>query len=381
MTNSIQIQSVHLYTYTMQLISPFTTSHTTIQNRNLTFIKVTDHDGVSGWGECVAFDTPWYTEETQTTCYHMMKDFLIPILLENSFASPSEVAHHFRTIRKNPMAKAGLEAAVWDLYAKRLGKPLASIIGGVRSQIDAGVSIGIQASEIALLKSIDTAVTAGYQRVKLKINRDFPLAIFDNIRSVHPMLPLIVDANAAFTMDDIDYLQALASYNFLMIEQPLATDSLVDYARLQSRLTTPICLDETIQSATDAINALSMGACRVINIKPARVGGLSEAIEIHDYCEKQRVPVWCGGMLESGISRALNIALASLPNFTIPGDISSSSRYWHADVTFPPVEVLHGQIQVPLDQAGLGYDIDTEQIRKNAISIEKFSHHQKMVRN
>ncbi len=370
MTNQIRIKQVALYAVTMRLISPFKTSLATIEDRNLTIIKVTDQDGVSGWGECVAFDTPWYTEETQTTCLYMMKQFLIPLLMQNSFTHPADVADRFRVVRKNPMAKAGLEAAVWDLYGQRIHKPLASMIGGTRAKIDAGISIGLQQSESDLIETIDIAVKAGYKRVKIKINRDVPLSLFDRIRTVFPSLPLIVDANAAFSLGDIHYLQALAPYNLLMIEQPLATDSFVDYARLQAKLATPICLDETIQSLTDAINALEIGACRVINIKPARVGGLTEAIQIHDYCYKRQIPVWCGGMLESGVSRALNIALASLPNFTIPGDISSSSRYWQADITSRPVEVSDGQIEVPLDGSGLGFDIDENRLKHHTVAME-----------
>lgn len=366
----MHIRQITLHHIRLPLKTPFAASYGTYTERDTLLIEMTDEAGTTGWGECVAFAAPWYSEETLDTAWLMLERFLIPAALRAPVAHPDELAERFAFVRRNRMAKAGLEQACWDLYAKRAGIPLAAALGGVRREVEAGVAVGLQHGMEALFRAIEGYLAEGYRRVKIKIKPGHDAEPVRALRARYPDLPLLADANSAYTLADLDRLKALDAYGLLMIEQPLDADDIVDHAVLQRELATPVCLDESITSAADARRALELGSGRVINIKPGRVGGLGEAKRIHDLCRARGVPVWCGGMLESGVGRAHNIALASLPNFTIPGDLSGSSRYWERDVVFPEVAVQDGKIPVP-DGPGIGFRVDREFVA--AVTVRKAS--------
>ncbi|WP_217589507.1 o-succinylbenzoate synthase [Lentibacillus saliphilus] len=369
---SIDIAHIQLRRMSMRLKHPFATSFGTIQDKDFFIIEAIDSAGRTGYGESVAFSSPWYTEETVETNLHMMQDFLIPLLKTNTLEHPDDISRLFAPIRRNNMAKAALEGAVWDLYAKQKGISLAAALGGTRSHVAVGVSIGIQPSTNALLAKIDQYVQAGYKRIKLKIKPGQDIEILTTVRNAFPNIMLMADANSAYTLEDTHHLQQLDELDLLMIEQPLAHDDIIDHATLQTAITTPICLDESIQSLTDVEKAHQLGSCRIINVKSGRVGGLSESKRIHDYCQKHHIPVWCGGMLESGIGRAHNIALASLPQFTLPGDISGSARYWEKDIINPEIVVQDGYVTVP-DGPGIGVSIDETALNTYTTEIKSFS--------
>nr|WP_239583631.1 o-succinylbenzoate synthase [Metabacillus iocasae] len=355
----------------MELINAFSTSYGTVKNRELILVEVKDEAGLVGWGEVVAFSTPWYTEETIQTCFHMLEDFLIPALLGEEIKHPNDVAVVFSGVKRNNMAKAALECAVWDLYAKQKRVTLSTLLGGTRKTVEAGVVVGI--SDLSsMINSIEQHVKEGYKRFKIKIKPGIDYELIKGIRKHFPTLPLMADANSAYTLQDIDGLKRLDEYNLMMIEQPLGSDDIVDHAYLQRELKTPICLDESIVSYEDARKAIELGSCRVINVKISRVGGLSEAKRIHDLCEQKGVQLWVGGMLESGISRAHNIALASLPHFTIPGDISASARYWNQDVIIPEVMVDKGDIMVPT-RSGIGYEVNETYIQQIEKQVKQYT--------
>lgn len=360
---TINIEYVILRHLQMELKAPFTTSFGTFQRKELILVEVVDRDGVSGWGESVAFSAPWYSEETVKTNWHMLEDFLVPLVLAEPIHHPEELSKRFAAIRQNNMAKAALEGAVWDLYAKRLGVPLSQALGGTKKDIEVGVSIGIQPTVADLLQVMERYVAQGYRRIKVKIKPGWDVDVIRDVRRAFPDVPLMADANSAYTLADADRLKALDEFGLMMIEQPLAADDLVDHALLQPLLQTPICLDESIRSYDDARKALDLGSCRIINIKIGRVGGLGEAKRIHDLCAERGAPVWCGGMLEAGVGRAHNIAITTLENFTLPGDTAASSHYWERDIITPEVEVHGGLIRVP-DAPGIGYDVDRRQVER-----------------
>lgn len=360
---TINIEYVILRHLQMELKAPFTTSFGTFQRKELILVEVVDGDGVSGWGESVAFSAPWYSEETVKTNWHMLEDFLVPLALAEPIHHPEELSKRFSAIRQNNMAKAALEGAVWDLYAKRLGVPLSQALGGTKKDIEVGVSIGIQPTVADLLQVIERYVAQGYRRIKVKIKPGWDVDVIRDVRRAFPDVPLMADANSAYTLADADRLKALDEFGLMMIEQPLAADDLVDHARLQPLLQTPVCLDESIRSYDDARKALDLGSCRIINIKIGRVGGLGEAKRIHDLCAERGAPVWCGGMLEAGVGRAHNIAITTLENFTLPGDTAASSHYWERDIITPEVEVHGGLIRVP-NAPGIGYDVDRRQVER-----------------
>ncbi|WP_031404923.1 o-succinylbenzoate synthase [Geobacillus vulcani] len=360
---TISIEYVILRHLHMELKSPFTTSFGTFQTKEFLLVEAVDRDGVSGWGESVAFAAPWYSEETVKTNWHMLEDFLVPLVLAEPIDHPEELSTRFAAIRQNHMAKAALEGAVWDLYAKRLGVPLYQALGGTKKEIEVGVSIGIQPTVGDLLRVIERYVAQGYRRIKVKIKPGWDVDVIREVRRVFPNVPLMADANSAYTLADADRLKALDEFGLMMIEQPLAADDLIDHARLQPLLETPICLDESVRSYDDARKALDLGSCRIINIKIGRVGGLGEAKRIHDLCAERGVPVWCGGMLEAGVGRAHNIAITTLENFTLPGDTAASSHYWERDLIIPEVEVDDGLIRVPT-APGIGYDVDRRQVER-----------------
>jgi len=367
----VRLDKITLRHIKMPMKAPFTTSFGTIDEKELLLIEAKDESGVIGWGETVAFVAPWYTEETLKTTWHMLKDFLIPILLHKEIGHPDEVTSLFAPIRRNCMAKASIEGAVWDIYAQQTKQSLARSLGGQRQRIEVGVSVGIQASTAQLIEVIQSHIEKGYKRVKVKIKPGYDVEVVRAIRSVLPDLPLMVDANSAYTLNDIAILQQLDDYKLLMIEQPLATDDIVDHATLQKKIKTPICLDESITSFEDARKAIELGSCGVINIKIGRVGGLTEAKRIHDLCKENHIPVWCGGMLEAGIGRAHNIALTSLSNFILPGDTAGSSHYWYEDIIDPEVIVKDGYIDVP-QEIGIGYTPNMAVIEKLTISKEVY---------
>lgn len=346
----------------MPLKNPFVTHLGAVKVREGIIIKITNSEGVSGFGEGVAFSTPWYTEETIKTSLHMLTDFLIPLIKNNPIDHPAQASQLFSSLRRNYMAKAALETALWDLYAKSHSQPLSKILEGTRSNIAAGVVVATDSTTKAL-RQIDEYLKEGYQRIKVKISPTLDYTFLAEIRRSYPDLPIMADANSAYTLQDIDRIKALDDFNLLMIEQPLAYDDIIEHALLQKEIKTPICLDESINSYEDARKAIEFGSCKVINIKVGRVGGLHEAKRIHDYCFEKGIPVWCGGMIEFGISRAHNIALASLPGFSIPGDISSSNRFWEEDIITPEVNVQNGSVAVPTG-SGIGFDINEKRLRE-----------------
>lgn len=359
----MKIEKVILRRMDMTMKHPFTTSFGTIHQKDFLIATVQDELGNEGWGEGVAFAFPWYTEETTETSIHMIRDFLVPAILNKTIEHPDEVNDYFSPIRRNSMAKATIEGAVWDLYAKRHNMTLAEALGGTKERIEVGISIGIERSTEKLIAKITSFIEQGYKRIKVKIKPGQDIEVLRMIRAEFPDIPLMADANSAYTLNDIELLKELDQFNLMMIEQPLASDDIVDHAKLQKQIETPICLDESIHSLEDARKAIELGSCRIINIKTGRVGGLSEAKKIHDYCEEKGIAVWCGGMLESGIGRAQNIALTTLPNFTLPGDTAGSSRYWEEDIITPEVVAENGYISVP-KKVGIGYEPNLKTINK-----------------
>ena len=321
-------------------------------------------DGLVGLGECVADERPDYLPETNHTALHVLRDFLVPALWSLDLFRPEDLAPAFTHVRGHEMAKAALEMALWDLFARRDGVPLGRLLGGARREIAAGVSIGLQEDERALVARVEEEAAAGYRRVKIKIEPGRDLALVQAVRARFPDLPLMVDANSAYTLADADTLAALDAYALTMIEQPLGYDDMVDHAVLQRRLRTPVCLDESVHSAEDARRALDIGACRIINVKAGRVGGLAQSRAISEHCRARGVPVWCGGMLESGIGRLANVHLQTLPGFTLPGDTSASARYFEEDLVDPPVTVSpDGLIAVP-EGPGLGHEVVWARVEK-----------------
>ncbi len=324
-------------------------------------------EGLVGYGESPVERLPLYSPDTVETCWHVQRDLLIPLLLGGPVAHASDLPTLFARARGHPMAKAGLEAAVWDLEAQLAGVSISKLLGGTRIRVECGVSIGVQGSVVELLDRVTEYRGQGYQRIKVKIKPGWDVAIVAAIRERFPDLALMADANSAYTLADAPLLHALDEYDLLMIEQPLAYDDLLDHAALQREMKTPICLDESITSVRRAREALTLGSCRIINIKPPRVGGMTAARAVHDLCQERGIPVWCGGLLESGVGRAANLAVASLPNFTLPGDISASDRYWHEDIVDPPF-VLNpdGTLEVP-QGPGLGVAVRLDGLEKVAV--------------
>ncbi|MFY3791228.1 o-succinylbenzoate synthase [Ureibacillus sp. MALMAid1270] len=355
----------------MQLKHPFTTSFGSFKDKEFLLLEAKDEKGTVGWGECVAFDTPWYTEETVKTCWHMLEDFLIPLILHKEISHPDEVSEIFKSIRKNNMAKATIEGALWDIYAQQTNQSLAEALGGKKDKIEVGISIGIQDSIEKQLAVVDQSINNGYKRIKVKIKPGWDVGLIRILREHFPDVPLMADANSAYTLDDIDVLKQLDEYHLMMIEQPLASDDIIDHAKLQKHIKTPICLDESITSLEDVTKAIELGSCGVINVKIGRVGGLTEAKKIHDYCAANGVPVWCGGMLEAGIGRAHNIALTSLSNFVLPGDTAGSSHYWEEDIITPEVVVQDGYINVPREN-GIGFTPNIDAIERFTIATKHY---------
>jgi O-succinylbenzoate synthase len=328
----MKISHVTLHHLRMQLKSPFETSFGRISTRDCVLIEAS-MDGLTGWGECVADRDPGYSYETAGTAWQILCEFLIPSIINHEISSPKDFKPLVENVRGHLMAKSGLEMALWDIQGKLEGSSLREMLGGSRSRVDVGVSIGIQPSPEALVSTVAGYLDLGYRRIKIKIKPGSDVAETQAVRMAFPDLRLQVDANSAYTLETADSLLPLDDLGLLLIEQPLAEDDIWDHSQLQRMLKTRICLDESILTLRHARQALEMRACRVINIKTGRVGGLSQAVEIHDFCRQHDIPVWCGGMLETGVGRAANLALATLPNFTLPGDISATDRYYEEDIT------------------------------------------------
>ncbi len=367
----MKVEFIALRELHLGLKAPFETSFGVTHKRRILLVEV-QADGVSGWGEITAGEEPLFSAETTETAWHVVCEFIVPLLLGRELSTASEVGALLAHIRGHPMAKAGVENALWDVEAQQKGLPLAKLLGGEREEIPCGVSLGIEESAAILLDKIDQELAAGYQRIKLKIKPGRDTNVVAEVRRRLPQIRLMVDANAAYRLEDLPVLKQLDAFYLMMIEQPLAWDDLYQHAQLQAQLQTPICLDESITNARQAAAALALHACKVINIKLGRVGGHSEARRIHDLCQQQGIPVWCGGMLESGIGRAHNVAMATLRNFVLPGDVSASQRYWHEDIIEPEVEVSpQGTIHVPLTP-GLGWRPRRERIEKLTVRKELF---------
>ncbi len=346
----------------MPLKQPFHTHLETVFIRQAIIIELQDQQGTVGWGEASAFSTPWYTEETVRTEWHILKDVLFPMLKNREIQSPKEISDLFQCIRGNRMAKAGVESAVWDLYAKRLNKPLYQVLGGRRQEIAVGAVAAGKTIEDTLGK-IEFLNWCGYERIKIKLHPQTDLTMLQAIRRQFPETRIMADANSAYSPQDIKKLKQLDEFKLMMIEQPFHVEDLWEHAKLQKKMNTPVCLDESIRSLQDAKSAIEMGACRVINVKYSRLGGLAEAKKVHDYSRKMNVDLWAGGMIEFGVSRAHNIALASLPGFTLPGDIVSTDFYWEKDIIEPGIFVEKGKIQLS-NKAGIGYEVNRRTLEK-----------------
>jgi len=366
----MEINKIVLRKMNLELISPFQTSFGVQTDRDFMIVEL-HGDNHIGYGECVASAQPLYSEETVGTVELMLEEILIPALLnKENIQHPDELNELFKPFRRNNMAKAALEGAYWDLFAKENNIPLHEALGGTKSQIEVGISIGIQESLEDLLKIVEGFVNEGYKRIKLKIKPGNDLDILEGVRKRFPNIEMMADANSAYTLDDIELFKKMDTLNLMMIEQPLAHDDIIDHAKLQPEIKSSICLDESIHSLEDAKKAIELGSCKIINIKIGRVGGLTEAKRIHDFCESKGIPVWCGGMLESGIGRAHNIAITSLPNFTLPGDTAASSRYWHEDIISPEVTVDNGIIPLP-STPGIGYEPNIALMEKYTTGIKE----------
>jgi o-succinylbenzoate synthase len=362
----VRIDRLDLRLCRLPLVAFFETSFGRVYDRAFLLVRL-EGEGHEGWGEGVAEANPFYSSETTETAWHIISTFIAPRVLGRTFAHPREIFDALAPIRGHNMAKAAVEMAAWDLYARCEGKPLSAVLGGTRSRIASGVSIGIQDSLDQLTEKIGRELAAGYQRIKIKIKPGWDIAAVTRVRERFGDVPLMVDANAAYTIDDTRHLAALDQFSLMMIEQPLDYDDVMDHVALQRDLRTPICLDESIHTVRIARDAIAAGACRIINIKPGRVGGHGESIRLHDLCAANGIPVWHGGMLETGIGRAHNIHLASLPNFSLPGDIAASKRYYAPDLIEPPIDIASdGTIAVP-DGPGIGVTIVADRVERATI--------------
>jgi O-succinylbenzoate synthase len=359
----MKINQVNLYHLDMPLVRPFETSFGRIHTRECVLVEAYA-DGLTGYGECPADRDPGYSYETVGTAWHILKDFLIPAILHQEVIGVEDLQKRMANVRGHHMAKAGLEMAWWDLLGKSMGKSLKELLGGVHSRVEVGVSVGLQESPQKLVDVVQDYLAQGYGRVKIKIKPRRDVGDARAVRDEFPRLRLQVDANSAYTLETADALTPLDELGLLLIEQPLAEDDLWDHRQVQAKFRTPICLDESITSLRLARQALEMQSCRVINIKAGRVGGLSQAVAIHNLCRVQDVPVWCGGMLETGVGRASNLALASLEGFTLPGDISATDRYYHEDITTERFVLNPGSTITVPDKPGLGVDIDPAALKR-----------------
>ncbi|MEJ2011452.1 MAG: o-succinylbenzoate synthase [Anaerolineales bacterium] len=369
--DELRVESVELYHVRMRLKSPFRTSFGIEHDRDCIIIRA-DCGGEHGWGECVAGEFPGYSYETAGTAWHVLQDFFLPILLETPLESPKALGSALNAYKGHPLARAGLEMALWDLQGKLDGQSLQAMLGGVKERVPVGVSIGIQPTLAAMFQRVEEYLAQGYGRIKIKIAPGNDLEVVAGVRGAFPGIALQVDANAAYAIEDGARLAGLDEFDLQLIEQPFAEDDLLDHARFQDQIQTPVCLDESIGNRRHARQALAIDACRVINIKAGRVGGLTEAVAIHDLCLEAGIPVWCGGMLETGIGRSANLALASLPGFTLHSDISASARYYEQDIATPLFTLNPDSTIDVLQDPGLGVEIDVHALQQFSLQHQAF---------
>jgi O-succinylbenzoate synthase len=369
----MKVESITLRELHLPLVHFFETSFGRTESRRILLVTI-DCEGAQGWGECVAGEGPFFSNEWIETAWVTIREFLAPLLIGRKFELAADSAASLSRVRGHNMAKAALENALWDAEAIARQQPLWKLLGGTRKQIDCGVSIGVQNSHEQLLEKIEQELAAGYQRIKVKVKPGWDTDVLAKIRERWPQILLSCDANSAYRLSDLQHLKKFDDFQLLMIEQPLWHDDILQHAKLQKELKTAICLDESIRHSRDAEAAIALGACRIVNIKVGRVGGFSEAIAVHNVCAQHSIPVWCGGMLETGIGRAHNIALSTLPNFSLPGDVSASARYWHEDIVEPEIEVSRkGTIALPQDP-GTGYKPRKDLIEKLTVRKELLRH-------
>jgi o-succinylbenzoate synthase len=368
----MKIESIVLREIQMRLKAPFETSFGVSHHRRILLVEVAA-DGVTGWGEVTATETPGYNSETTDTAWHVISDFVAPALIGKSISSASEIPALLSSVRGHEMAKSGVENALWDAEAKMNKIPLAKLLGGTLTEIASGVSLGIRENPQSLVRRVEEELRSGYQRIKLKIKPGKDLEYVAAVRQQFPEILLSVDANSAYRLEDTHHLAKLDAHSLLMIEQPLNWDDIYAHSKLQSQIKTAICLDECINNSRHALSAIELKACRIINIKLGRVGGHSEAKRVEEVCRCHNIPVWCGGMLETGIGRAHNIAMSTLPGFTLPGDVSASKRYWAEDIIDPEVDVTaRGTIHVPTG-AGIGYAVKRDRIKQLTVRTNTWS--------
>ncbi len=363
----MKIKSIELIEINLPLVHFFETSFGRTYKRRIILTRVLDETGAEGWGECTAGETPSYCEEWTESCWAVLREILAPMVLGKDIETALQVWGLMKKVRGNRMAKAAIETAVWDLEAKKLNVPLWRHLGGVNQEIACGVSIGIQDSIEELFSKIQTELDAGYKRIKVKIAPHWDFDVIKKVREKFGDILLMGDANSAYSLNDIELFKQMDAFDLMMFEQPLAHDDMFDHAKLQKEIETPVCLDESIHSLPDARKAIKIGACQIINVKLGRVGGHKQAKRISNYCQKREIPIWCGGMLEAGIGRAHNIAMATLAGFTLPGDVSASKRYWHEDIIEPEVEVTKNGTIVAPEKAGIGFAVNRERIDKQTV--------------
>ena len=365
----MRIERIELRHVRMRLKNTFITSFGEELDRECLLVRVYS-EGLDGWGECVATRVPGFSYETVETAWHVLRDFFVPAILNRPISHPRELKQHLKAYKGHPLARAGLEMALWDIQGKLDGKCLRELFGGEKHSVPVGVSVGIQENPEAMIAKVAEYLQLGYGRIKIKIKPGADLDVAKAVRDNYPDINLQVDANAAYALSDAPLFKDLDSLVLSMIEQPLAEDDLIDHAELQKQINTPLCLDESIRNQRHAGQAIAIEACQVINIKSGRVGGLTEAIAIHDRCVREGVPVWCGGMLETGIGRAANLALASLPGFTHPGDISASDRYYDPDIAEPRFTLnSDSTIDMP-EKPGLGVDVLDEELERVTLKVD-----------
>ena len=366
----MKIDSIVLRELRMPLVRPFETSFGVTSNRRVILAEVRS-EGLTGWGECTAGERPFFSAESTDSAWQVIVSELGPMLAAETPNHGGDCPRIFRLVRGNRMAKATLENAIWDLEAQREGISLSRLLGGVRDVVPCGVSLGIQKTIPELMAIIERELSAGYQRIKLKCKPGWDIEVFEKVRSRWPGIMLSCDANSAYKLRDADHLVEFDAFDLLMIEQPMWYDDFYYHSMLQKRLETPICLDESIRNRRDALAAIEMESCKIINIKLGRVGGFSEAIAVHNAAQERGIPVWCGGMLEAGIGRSHNIALSSLENFSLPGDVSASARYWREDIVEPEITVsAAGEIAIP-DTPGRGYEVRTDLVERLTVRKEE----------
>ena len=367
----MRVDSITLRKLNMRLKAPFETSFGTTYDRPILLVEL-ESEGLTGWSEVTSGEGPFFNSEPVDISWLVLREFLIPLVLGKCLAHASDVPQIFSNIRGHEMARAGIETALWDVEAQRSGLPLWKLLGGTQQEIPCGVSLGLQASPEKLLEKVAVEVAAGYQRIKIKIKPGKDLAYVSAVRKAHANIRLSVDANSAYTLDDVEHLRSFDDYHLLMMEQPLWWDDIYAHSKLQKQIKTVLCLDESIPHLRNAQTAIELGACGIINIKLGRVGGHASARDIQAYCRAERIPVWCGGMLESGVGRAHNIAVSTLPGYTLPGDVSASARYWVEDVIEPEVTVTpQGTIRVP-QSPGLGYHVRRDLIERRTVEKQTF---------